>query len=540
MGIIPSRNRIDSSGRSSSIHHLKIKNDNKSPNAINSPQSDSEAMSTGNLTKLTKRSRSATLPIHSLFGSKREEGEGDLIQQMYNRKDRQNGNASSSSNTLKPTKLQISSSHDDRGDHLENHHQNNIYDSDILSPSSSNDGTKITSVVSLGYDEEGNKTINEYTLITTIGKGSYGKVKLCMDSSNRPYAIKMMNKSTLKRIKKAGGGNMLIDVQREIAILKKLDHSNIVKLYEVIDDPKNDMLYLVIEYVENGPILTMSETSTSAVAKPCKYTLNQVRKYMIQIIAGLQYLHRQGICHRDIKPENILIDADDNIKLSDFGVSQIVEGDDDLIKTAAGTPAFMSPESIKGDPYSGFKSDIWALGVTLYVILFNSTPFQGESYIQIYNSIQNEHLVIPHPLDKDYLLKDLFSKLLDKNPETRMDLKQFKHHPWLSATYELDSNGQLPKEAQQSQDNLLGDDILPNNNNYNFEISSETSSEAEAITVTENEVKHAIVQGEIERKSVNLALIVKIKRRMKQAALKAKQHLIEKEDVLSSSSEEVV
>lgn len=139
------------------------------------------------------------------------------------------------------------------------------------------------------------------------------------------------------------------------------------------------------------------------------------------------------------------MDGSDNAKISDFGVSHICENNDDTVRGSAGTPAFMSPEACKGETYGGYKSDIWALGITLYALLYNVTPFHGESFIQIYNSIQYDDLEVPTPFEKDEKLKDLFSKLLDKNPETRITLADFLTHPWMTSDHELDNLPEIPR-----------------------------------------------------------------------------------------------
>lgn len=176
--------------------------------------------------------------------------------------------------------------------------------------------------------ENGKKKINQYIVVKTVGKGSFGKVKLVLntDEENKAYAMKVLSKRKLKKIFVGKNRTAMQDVMQEIAIMKKLDHENVVRLYEVLDDPSCDKLYIIMEYVKNGSL--MVKLSKSKTLQP-----HNLWKYFRDLITGLNYLHEcAGIIHRDIKPENLLIDDNDKIKISDFGVSYIIEnGCDDLI-----------------------------------------------------------------------------------------------------------------------------------------------------------------------------------------------------------------
>eukprot|EP00756_Hemistasia_phaeocysticola_P038463 Hpha_TRINITY_DN16758_c2_g1::TRINITY_DN16758_c2_g1_i1::g.79101::m.79101/K07359/CAMKK2; calcium/calmodulin-dependent protein kinase kinase 2 len=206
----------------------------------------------------------------------------------------------------------------------------------------------LTSAVVKGEDEEGNKTINEYAVISELGRGSYGKVKLALHTeSDVLFAIKIMNKSVLSRVKTRdahGEKTAFDDVLREIAIMKRLDHPNIVTLHEVIDDPDSNKLYLILDYLERGPVFDIGKTETPL-------PICDVRKHLWSICQGLDYLHQLGIIHKDVKPDNILVDKEGVCRLTDFGVSQVheliledVDDDDDeeeheaLVNDTQGTP----------------------------------------------------------------------------------------------------------------------------------------------------------------------------------------------------------
>eukprot|EP01006_Ploeotia_vitrea_P043579 TRINITY_DN66746_c6_g6_i2.p1 TRINITY_DN66746_c6_g6~~TRINITY_DN66746_c6_g6_i2.p1 ORF type:complete len:299 (-),score=28.68 TRINITY_DN66746_c6_g6_i2:110-1006(-) len=212
----------------------------------------------------------------------------------------------------------------------------------------------------------------------------------------------------------------------EIAIMKALKHPSIVRLYEVIDDPDNDKLYLVMEYVEKGPIAVV-QADDKIDRDPIP--IDTLRRYTRQIVSGLNYLHENRITHRDIKPENILLDGEDNPKLTDFGVSHQFDGED-KIENGEGTPAFLSPESCNAGKSSGRLNDIWALGVSLYALAYGVLPFRGEHVGAITEAIMTHN----PPFDESVSpqLANLISQMLTKDPSKRCQMKDILTHPFLT------------------------------------------------------------------------------------------------------------
>ncbi|KAI1900690.1 hypothetical protein AGOR_G00052500 [Albula goreensis] len=286
--------------------------------------------------------------------------------------------------------------------------------------------------------------LNQYKLKDEIGKGSYGVVKLAYnEDDNTYYAMKVLSKKKLMRqagfprrppprgAKVASEGpaqpkGPLERVYQEIAILKKLDHPNVVKLVEVLDDPGEDHLYMVFELVKQGAVM---EIPTD---KPL--TEDQARFYFQDLLRGIEFLHYQRIIHRDIKPSNLLVGEDGHIKIADFGVSNQFEGADALLTSTVGTPAFLAPETLSETRknFSGKALDVWAMGVTLYCFVFGVCPFMDERILSLHQKIKTMPVELPEHIDVSEDLKDLLLKMLDKNPETRISVPHIKVHPWVT------------------------------------------------------------------------------------------------------------
>ncbi|CAG8625939.1 5366_t:CDS:2, partial [Ambispora gerdemannii] len=296
--------------------------------------------------------------------------------------------------------------------------------------------------------KDGERCLNNYILKEVIGHGAYGTVNLATDKdTGTNYAIKEFSKARLRKKDKSNayrrsrgawrGGrrgapmpppkdnvdtsNPLYLIRVEVAILKKLNHPNVVKLYEVMDDPNNDSLYMVFEMCEKGVLMDINIRKKST-----PFQEDKLRQYFRDMILGFEYLHENDIVHRDIKPDNLLLSKDDVLKIVDFGVSEIFVKGNDKTKKSAGSPAFMAPElcQVQHGEVSGKATDLWSMGVTLYCMTFGYLPFEKDNLIDLYVSIKEDTLVIPPETDAD--LADLLTKLLDKDPNTRITMAQLR------------------------------------------------------------------------------------------------------------------
>ncbi|KAG4080293.1 hypothetical protein HA402_010785 [Bradysia odoriphaga] len=292
--------------------------------------------------------------------------------------------------------------------------------------------------------------LNQYKLMDQIGQGSYGLVKLAYsEEDSTHYAMKILSKRKLLRKAglmgigrgpKKGTTSYLDRVYREIAVLKKLDHPNVVKLVEVLDDPLEDSLYLVFELVQLGEVLSI----------PTETPMSEERAWSVfrDVLLGLEYLHYQRIIHSDIKPGNLLLAECGRVKIADLGVCNEFMGEDASMNNGAvaGTPAFRSPETLLTGQhsYSGKAADIWALGATLYSLVFGNVPFSATNVPAVYEKIKHDDLEFPSTASISDDLRDLIMKMLDKDPAKRITLPQIKEHTWVTN----DGKTPLPSEEE--------------------------------------------------------------------------------------------
>lgn len=221
-----------------------------------------------------------------------------------------------------------------------------------------------------------------------------------------------------------GAGNPLFLIKEEIAVMKKLNHGNLVSLIEVLDDPNEDSLYMVLEMCKKGVVMKVGMEQ-----RVDPYDNESCRCWFRDLILGIEYLHAQGVVHRDIKPDNLLLTEDDVLKIVDFGVSEIFEKDSDMMTAkSAGSPAFLPPELCvaKHGGISGKAADIWSMGVTLYCLRFGRIPFEKPAVLQLYESIKTDDIDLGSDSTVDDNFRDLMSKILEKDPGKRIKMSELR------------------------------------------------------------------------------------------------------------------
>ncbi|XP_053908918.1 MAP/microtubule affinity-regulating kinase 4 [Cuculus canorus] len=262
--------------------------------------------------------------------------------------------------------------------------------------------------------------VGNYRLLRTIGKGNFAKVKLARHIlTGREVAIKIIDKTQLNP-------TSLQKLFREVRIMKGLNHPNIVKLFEVIETEKT--LYLVMEYASAGEVFDYLVSHGRMKEK-------EARAKFRQIVSAVHYCHQKNIVHRDLKAENLLLDADANIKIADFGFSnEFTLGS--KLDTFCGSPPYAAPELFQGKKYDGPEVDIWSLGVILYTLVSGSLPFDGHNLKELRERVLRGKYRVPFYMSTD--CENILRRFLVLNPAKRCTLEQIMKDKWLNIGYEGD------------------------------------------------------------------------------------------------------
>ncbi|XP_059364904.1 serine/threonine-protein kinase MARK2-like isoform X3 [Carassius carassius] len=265
-----------------------------------------------------------------------------------------------------------------------------------------------------------NPQIGNYRLLKTIGKGNFAKVKLARHVlTSKEVAVKIIDKTQLN-------SSSLQKLYREVRLMKFLNHPNIVKLFEVIDTEKT--LYLVMEYASGGEVFDYLVAHGRMKEK-------EARAKFRQIVSAVQYCHQKCIVHRDLKAENLLLDADMNIKIADFGFSnEFTMGN--KLDTFCGSPPYAAPELFQGKKYDGPEVDVWSLGVILYTLVSGSLPFDGQNLKELRERVLRGKYRIPFYMSTD--CENLLKKFLILNPTKRGSLEQIMKDRWMNVGHEDD------------------------------------------------------------------------------------------------------
>jgi len=275
----------------------------------------------------------------------------------------------------------------------------------------------------------------EYDMGKIIGRGAFSVVKIATRKSNKKkYAVKCITKQKIKK-------DELVMLEREIDVMKKLQHPNIIQLMEVVDTTKT--LYLVLEFANGGDLF-------EAIVNRGFYSDVDAAKIVAQILEAILFTHQNGIAHRDLKPENLLIMREndkDVIKIADFGLAKDFEKAS--LVTSVGTPDYVAPEVISGSGSYDSSVDIWSIGVITYVLLCGFPPFCGDTQKDLFMNIMAGNYDFPSPEwdDVSKEAKLFIQNMLVVDSHDRFNAEQCLEDPWIvdNTTSSADSKRPLKK-----------------------------------------------------------------------------------------------
>jgi serine/threonine protein kinase len=258
--------------------------------------------------------------------------------------------------------------------------------------------------------------IADYQVIEDLGEGSFSKVRKAMHVvTGDIFALKVMTRpgtSDPLRTK---------TIQREVEVWLHMNHPNVIKMHNVFES--GEKLCLVLDYADGGDLKSiLSNTGPLSDAA--------ARRYFTQIIDAIDYIHSQNAVHRDLKPENVLVDGDGHLKVTDFGLSRLVEGNG-LMSSKCGTPSYVAPEVFMSDEYAGPPVDVWSAGVILFEMLTGRLPFMGRTAGELAAKIAGVKVRYPVTLSNE--ARDLLSHIFVVDPTQRYTSDQIRAHPWLNS-----------------------------------------------------------------------------------------------------------
>ncbi|XP_013400239.1 serine/threonine-protein kinase Chk1-like [Lingula anatina] len=264
--------------------------------------------------------------------------------------------------------------------------------------------------------------VEGWDFVQTLGEGAYGEVKLAVNTSTQEaVAVKIIDLTKT--------ANVADNVRKEICVHKMMTHESIIKFYG--HRKEGDRHYIFLEYASGGELFDRIEPDVGMPAA-------QGQKFFKQLIAGVEYLHSKGVTHRDLKPENLLLDDDDNLKITDFGLSTVFrhQGKERQLDKCCGTVPYVSPEVIARKPYSAEPADIWSCGIILVTLLAGELPWDEPTYgCQEYSDWKDCKITLS-PWNKiDNLALSLLRRVLVENPLKRMTIPQIKAHQWFNKRF---------------------------------------------------------------------------------------------------------
>jgi len=363
----------------------------------------------------------------------------------------------------------------------------------------------------------------DYEIKETIGKGTFSVVKLGINKiTKEKVAIKILKKKKMQKSKDKSR------LEREISILKRLNHINVIKIYKITEELEN--YYIVMEYCENGELFNYIVAHQRLSEEETSY-------FFYQLINGLDYIHHKNIVHRDLKPENLLLSKDNILKIVDFGLSNYYYLDGKLLSTPCGSPCYASPEMVCGNKYNGFRIDIWSCGIIIFAMICGYLPFEDPDNEILFKKIMKCEVDYPDYLSDDVL--DIMNKIIVVDPNKRYNIEQIKKHPfYLKGKKEFEKKHKdLIDKVEfiynnnndiEDYNNEIEDDIIFNNNinNNNNVINIQKSKSSNLLKKEINDLNNN------NNENKNDIYLNKIKKRLQK--FKLDKNIIKKENINNS------
>ena len=365
--------------------------------------------------------------------------------------------------------------------------------------------------------------LSDYEIKETIGKGTFSVVKLGINKiTKEKVAIKILKKKKMQKSKDKSR------LEREISILKRLNHINVIKIYKITEELEN--YYIVMEYCENGELFNYIVAHQRLSEEETSY-------FFYQLINGLDYIHHKNIVHRDLKPENLLLSKDNILKIVDFGLSNYYYLDGKLLSTPCGSPCYASPEMVCGNKYNGFRIDIWSCGIIIFAMICGYLPFEDPDNEILFKKIMKCEVDYPDYLSDDVL--DIMNKIIVVDPNKRYNIEQIKKHPfYLKGKKEFEKKHKdLIDKVEfiynnnndiEDYNNEIEDDIIFNNNinNNNNVINIQKSKSSNLLKKEINDLNNN------NNENKNDIYLNKIKKRLQK--FKLDKNIIKKENINNS------
>lgn len=262
------------------------------------------------------------------------------------------------------------------------------------------------------------RIVKNYQLIEEIGVGAFSHVFKALNLTTKEFvAIKRMTKSPNRRVE-------MLSVNRELGVMNAANHPMICKLYDCFEDEQH--IYIVMELAA-GTTLLRYINSRGRIKE------EETKKLFVQLLDIVDYLHTLNIVHRDLKVENIMLDEKGNMKLIDFGFSCMITDEDPLMDTWCGTRQYVAPEMLHHKAYSK-AVDVWSMGVILFGMFAGRLPFQSNDANALANDILEKDPRYPRDISPGLL--DLLQKMLTKDPEMRITIKEIAEHAWVKDAFD--------------------------------------------------------------------------------------------------------